>query len=95
MSLAAVKLAAISWRDWLGSRGLRASGRRIPDHRWLYPAAQRIRRMRTDLQSVISQTSALPSRAGIQTLEQGDAVVLPGSVASEQEDVVSPKRSCV
>src|SRR5207302_131457 len=42
-------------------------------------------RMRADLQGVIAQTSALPSRAGIQTLEQGNAIVLRGSVGSEQE----------
>jgi hypothetical protein len=42
-------------------------------------------RMRADLQAVIAQTSALPSRERIQTLEQGDAIVLRGSVGSLQE----------
>jgi osmotically-inducible protein OsmY len=46
-------------------------------------------RVRADLQAVIAQTSALPSRAGIQTLEQGDAVVLRGNVASFQERLLA------
>jgi osmotically-inducible protein OsmY len=42
-------------------------------------------RVRTDVQAVIARTSSLPSRANIQTVADGDAVVLRGSVASEHE----------